>query len=141
MRKFILLALMLVVVKVYGQDTIPVQAKSDENSGIELKDGVDISKSGTMYSRSGKTYTEIYEVVTDSMVYRFGLEFRSADSSFVRKVPMQGYTREFYDMMKVTTKQVLENQENARKETIEFLNRYRTSPEVWLLFKIYGILE
>lgn len=141
MRKFVLLALMLVAVRMYGQDTIPAQARLDALSGIELKDGVDVSKSGIMYSHSGKTFTEIYEVVTDSMVYRFGLEFRSADSSFVRKVPMESYTREFYDIMKVTTEQALENQENARKETIEFLNRYRTSPEVWLLFKLHGLLK
>lgn len=134
-------ALMLVAVGVYGQDDIPAQAKLDKLSGIELKDGVAVSKSGVRYSYSGKTYTEIYDVVTDSMVYRFGLEFRSADSSFVRRVPMDGCVRSVYDMMKQTTEQAFRTQEENRKATIEFLNRYRTSPEVWFLFKLYGILK
>lgn len=138
MRKFILSALMLVSVGVYGQDDIPAQAKLDTRSGIELKDGVSIYKSGTRYS--GKTYTEIYEAVTDSVVYRFGLEFKS-DGTFVRRVPMENCDRKVYDMMHETTERVFAEQEERRKGTIEFLNRYRTSPEVWFLFKLYGILK
>lgn len=138
MRKFILSALILVSVGVYGQDDIPVQAKLDTRSGIEMKIPSFISKIGTRHS--GKTYTEIYEVVTDSVVYRFGLEFKS-DGAFVRRVPMENCDRKVYDMMHETTERVFAEQEELRKETIEFLNRYRTSPEVWFLFKVYGILK
>lgn len=137
MRKIILIALVLVSVGVYGQDTIPAQPKLDSLSGITLKEGVSISKSGTRYS--GKTYTEIYEVITDSIVYRFGMEFKS-DSTFIRRVPMDGCDRKVYDMMNGTTERVLSEQEKRRKETIEFINRYRTSYEVWMYFKILGIL-
>lgn len=138
MRKFILLALMLVAVGVYGQDDIPAQAKLAALSGIELPDGVSISKSGTRYSR--KTYTEIYDAVTDSIVYRFGLEFKY-DGTFVGRVPMENCDRKVYDMMRETTERMIAEQEELRKGTIEFLNRCRTSPEVWLLFKLYEVLK
>lgn len=138
MRKFILLTFMLVAVGVYGQDNMPTQPKLDSLSGIELKEGVYVSKSGTRLS--GKTYTDIYEVITDSIVYRFGLEFRY-DSTFLRRVPMENCDRKVYDMMKTTTERTILEQEKHRRETIEFLNSYRTSAEVWLLFKIYGILK
>ena len=94
-------------------------------------------RSDTRYS--GRTYTEIYEVITDSVVNRFGLEFRSADSTFVRRVPMDGITRELYDRMNSDVTSTVASQERLRKETIEFLNRYRTSYEVWLYFKVLGI--
>lgn len=138
MRKIILIALVLVSVGVYGQDTIPAQPKLDSLSGIALKEGVSIFKSGTRYS--GKTYTEIYEVITDSIVYRFGMEFKS-DSTFIKRVPMDSCDRKVYDMMNRTTEKVLSEQESNRKETIEFLNRYRTSYEVWLYFKLLGIIR
>lgn len=141
MRKIILSAIMLVSLGVHGQDAVPKQPKLDSVSGIELKDNTYVIKEGYRYSYSGKTYTEIYNVLTDSMVYRFGLEFRSSDSTFIRKVPMDGCVRNVYNMMKATTEWTLKNQETARKETVEFLNRYRTSPEVWFMFKIYGVLK
>lgn len=137
MRRIILIALVLISMGVYGQDTIPAQTKFGHLSGIALKEGVYISKSGTRYS--GKTYTEIYEVVTDSIVYRFGMEFKS-DSTFIRRVPMESCDRKVYDMMNGITKRVLSEQEKRRKNTIEFINRYRTSYEVWLYFKVLGIL-
>lgn len=125
---------------VYNGDTITINSLSDEKKDtIIIADGVNVHRSGTRYSHSGRTYTEIYEVITDSIVHRFGLEFRSADSSFVRKVPMEGTTRKLYDQMKSDMEFVLRNQERMRKETIEFINRYRTSPEVWLYFKLLGI--
>lgn len=83
---------------------------------------------------------EIYEVISDSLVRRFGMEFRSSDSTFVRKVPMEGCTRKVYDQMKSDVDFVIHNQEELRKETIEFINTYRTSYEVWYYFKCLGIL-
>lgn len=136
MKKIVFVMALLVSAVCYGQDKMPDKLEQDT---VTLKDGVHVHKAGICYSHSGRTYTEIYEVVTDSIVHRFGLEFRSADSSFVRKVPMTGYDRKFYDMMKRTTEQVLVEQEEREKETIEFINRYRTSPEVWLYFKLLGI--
>lgn len=138
MRKFILLTFMFVAAGMYGQDAMPAQPKVDSLSSIELKEGVSVSKSGTRYSK--KTYTDIYEIVTDSIVYRFGLEFRY-DSTLLRRVPMENCDRKVYDMMKVTTEKTILEQEKRRKETIEFFNRYRTSAEVWVLFKIYGLLK
>lgn len=133
MRKILTVVSLLASVICYGQDKLPDKPKQD----IPLKEGVYVHRSGTRYS--GKTYTEIYDVVTDSVVNRFGLEFRSADSSFVRKVSMEGTTRELYDRMKSDTDSIVCNQERMRKETIEFINRYRTSYEVWFYFKLLGI--
>lgn len=134
MRKILTVVVLLASVICYGQDKLPDKPKQD----IPLKEGVYVHRSGTRYS--GKTYTEIYDVITDSVVNRFGLEFRSADSSFVRKVPMEGTTRRLYDQMKSDADSIVNNQERMRKETIEFINRYRTSYEVWLYFKVLGIL-
>lgn len=134
MRKILTVVMLLVSVICYGQDKLPDKPKQD----IPLKEGVYVHRSGTRYS--SKTYTEIYDVITDSVVNRFGLEFRSADSSFVRKVPMEGTTRRLYDQMKSDADSIVNNQERMRKETIEFINRYRTSYEVWLYFKVLGIL-
>lgn len=133
MRKILTVVMLLASVICYGQDKLPDKPKQD----IPLKKGVYVHRSGTRYS--SKTYTEIYDVVTDSVVNRFGLEFRSADSSFVRKVPMEGTTRRLYDQMKSDADLIVNNQERMRKETIEFINRYRTSYEVWLYFKVLGI--
>ena len=134
MRKILTVVMLLASVICYGQDKLPDKPKQD----IPLKEGVYVHRSGTRYS--GKTYTEIYDVVTDSVINRFGLEFRSADSSFVRKVPMEGTIRRLYDQMKSDVDSIVNNQERMRKETIEFINRYRTSYEVWLYFKVLGIL-
>ena len=134
MRKILTVVMLLASVICYGQDKLPDKPKQE----IPLKEGVYVYRSGTRYS--GKTYTEIYDVVTDSVVNRFGLEFRSADSSFVRKVPMEGTTRRLYDQMKSDADSIVNNHERMRKETIEFINRYRTSYEVWLYFKVLGIL-
>ena len=138
MKKIIFVMALLVSVVCYGQDKVSDKPKQDTAT---LKEGVYVYRSGTRYSYSGKTYTEIYEVITDSIVHRFGLEFRSADSTFVRKVPMEGTIRALYDRMKADTEFVLRNQEPMRKATIEFINRYRTSYEVWLHFKLLGILR
>ena len=134
MRKILTVVMLLVSVICYGQDKLPDKPKQE----IPLKEGVYVHRSGTRYS--SKTYTEIYDVITDSVVNRFGLEFRSADSSFTRKVPMEGTTRRLYDQMKSDADSIVNNQERMRKETIEFINRYRTSYEVWLYFKVLGIL-
>lgn len=134
MRKILTVVMLLASVICYGQDKLPDKPKQD----IPLKEGVYVHRSGTRYS--GKTYTEIYDVLMDSVVNRFGLEFRSADSSFLRKVPMEGTTRRLYDRMKSDADSIVDNQERMRKETIEFINRYRISYEVWLYFKVLGIL-
>ena len=138
MKKIIFVMALLVSVVCYGQDKVPDKPKQDT---VALKEGVYVYRSGTRYSYSGKTYIEVYEVITDSIVYRFGMEFRSSDSTFVRKVPMEGTIRALYDRMKSDTEFVLRNQEPMRKATIEFINRYRTSYEVWLHFKLLGILR
>ena len=134
MRKILTVVMLLASVICYGQDKLPDKPKQE----IPLKEGVYVHRSGTRYS--SKTYTEIYDVITDSVVNRFGLEFRSADSSFIRKVLMEGTTRRLYDQMKSDVASIVNNQERMRKETIEFINRYRTSYEVWLYFKVLGIL-
>lgn len=133
--KKITVVMLLASVMCYGKDKLPDKSKQD----IQLKEGVYVHRSGTRYS--GKTYIEIYDVVTDSVVNRFGLEFRSADSSFVRKVPMEGITRRLYDQMKSDADSIVNNQERMRKETIDMINRYRTSPEVWLHFKLLEALD
>lgn len=138
MRKFIFIAMVIISIGAYGQDALPAPSKPDPLSGFELNENVSISKSGVRYS--GKTYTEIYDVVTDSVVYRFGMEFKY-DSTFIKRVPMDSCDRKVYDMMNRTTEKVLSEQESNRKETIEFLNRYRTSYEVWLYFKLLGIIR
>ena len=138
MRKFILAFLLLGALNVYGQDTIPAQPKIDRESGFELKDNVSIFKSGIIYG--SKTYTDIYDVVTDSIVHRFGLEFKY-DSTFVRRVPMQDVNRKLYDVMNTTTIKALSEQDSMQKETIDFLNRYKTSVEIWTLFKMYELLK
>lgn len=141
MRNLFLTTLLLTATGMYGQDTISVQPKMDRLSGIKIKDDVSVHKSGVRYSPLGKTYTEIYEVVTDSIVHRFGLEFRSSDSTFIRRVFMDDYNRAFYDMLRRGDEQVRREREKDRKATVDFLNRYNTSPEVWFLFMKYKILK
>lgn len=138
MRKFILMAFVLISLGACAQDTVSAKPKLDPLSEIVLEKGASISKYGVMGSPTGRTYTEIYEVVTDSIVYRFGMEFK-ADSTFVRLFPMQNCDRKFYDSMKRETERVLAEQDEMREETIEFINRYRTSYEVWKYFKLLGI--
>lgn len=139
MKKSIFAMALLVSTVCYGQDKMPDKPKSETPISVTLKEGAYVHRSGIRYS--GKTYTEIYDVITDSIVHRFGMEFRSADSTFVRKVPMEGTTREVYDRMKSDAEFVLHNQERMRKETIEFINRYGASYEVWFYFKMLNILE
>lgn len=129
--KRILIITSLATAICYGQE-FPNDVKSDT-----IKTEAYIHKSGIRYS--GKTYIEIYDVVTDSVVHRFGLEFCSADSSFIRKIPMEGTTRKFYDQMQSDSNFIINNQERLRKETIEIINRFNTSYEVWFYFKVLGI--
>lgn len=133
MKKIMTLMALLASAVCYGQDKLPDKIQQDT---VTLKEGVYVHRAGTRYS--GKTYTEIYEVITDSVVNRFGLEFRS-DSTFLRRVPMEGTTRKLYDRMKSDADFVASNQERLRKETIEAINSYRTSYEVWVYFKLLGI--
>ena len=125
--------MLLASVMCYGKDKLLDKSKQD----IQLKEGVYVHRSGTRYS--GKTYIEIYDVVTDSIVYGFGLEFKS-DSTFIRRVLLESCDRKVYDMMNGVTERVLSEQEKRRKETIEFINSYRASYEVWLYFKSLEIL-
>lgn len=138
MRNILTIVVLLASVICYGQGKLLDKLKQDT---VTLKDKVYVYRAGTRYSHSGNTYIEIYDVVTDSIVHRFGMEFRSSDSTFIRKVPMNGITRALYDRMKLETEFVLRNQERMRKETIEFINRYRASYEVWLYFKLLGIIR
>lgn len=132
MKRIILSLVLLVSVVCYGQDKLP-----GIQDTITLKEGTQVHRSATRYS--SKTYTEIYDVVTDSVVYHFGMEFRYSDSTFVRKVPMGQTPRELYDRMQAETDFILRNQEQMRKETVEFIDRFRTSYEVWRYFKLLGI--
>lgn len=127
MRAVVLAVALLAITLGYGQDKLP--------KDTAIKEGVYLHRAGTCYS--GKTYTEIYEVITDSVVNRFGVEFRYADSVFVRRFPMEGITRELYDRMKSDADFVVKNQEQLREETIDIVNRFRTSYEVWFYFKIF----
>lgn len=145
MKRITTLMALFISVMCYGQDKLPDKPKQDTSlvvvsNGVvledSLKEGVYVRRSGTVLGR--KTYTEIYEVVTDSIVNRFGLEFRY-DSTFVRRVHMDGINRKLWDRMNADIDFVLSNQERLRKETVEFLDRYRTSYEVWLYFKLLGI--
>lgn len=133
MKKIMIVMALLASAVCYGQDKLPDKIQQDT---VALKEGVYVHRAGTRYSR--KTYTEIYEVITDSVVNIFGLEFRS-DSTFLRRVPMEGTTRKLYDRMKSDADFVASNQERLRKETIEAINSYRTSYEVWVYFKLLGI--
>ena len=133
MKKIMIVMALLASAVCYGQDKLPDKIQQDT---VALKEGVYVHRAGTRYSR--KTYTEIYEVITDSVVNRFGLEFRS-DSTFLRRVPMEGTTRKLYDRMKSDADFVASNQERLHKETIEVINSYRTSYEVWAYFKLLGI--
>lgn len=132
MKKIVFIMALMASSMCYGQDTIPRELVPE----TFLKEGVIIRRGGTTYT--SKTYTEIYEVITDSIVHRFGLEFRN-DSTFVRRVPMEGTNRKLYDRMQSDIQDMKAHQEQARKETIEFLNGYRASYPVWLYFKFLGI--
>lgn len=135
MKKIMIVMALLASAVCYGQDKLSDKIQQDT---VALKEGVYVHRAGIRYSR--KTYTEIYEVITDSVVNRFGLEFRS-DSIFLRRVPMEGTTRKLYDRMKSDADFVDSNQERLRKETIEVINSYRTSYEVWAYFKLLGIFR
>lgn len=124
MKRFIAFGLLLFSIVSYGQSP-------------EVMDAY-IRRAGTRYSHSGRTYTEIYEVLTDSIVYSFGMEFRSADSSFVRKVPMESCSRKTYDMMQKNTEEAISKQEEMRKETLKFLDETAASYEVWKCFQFMG---
>ena len=56
---------LVISVTLKGQNTIPKRAKQNCRK-VELKDGVDVHHAGTEYTRN--TYTEIYEILTDSIV-------------------------------------------------------------------------
>lgn len=124
MRKISFVALLMASVVCYGQDELP------NKPGIPirnfLRENVFIHKSVNHYS--GKTYTEVYEIITDSVVSRFGMEFLY-DSTFVRRVPMKRIQRKLYDRMRggITSS----DKEHLRKETIGFINRYSSLYEIW----------
>lgn len=135
MRK-IIFTVLLATVNCFAQDSLPNRAKHDI---VTPKGDSYIHRAGTRYTRS--TYTEVYEVLTDSIVYRFGLMFRSADSSFIKRVPLDGTVRTLYDRMQADTEFILKNQERLREETIKTLNRHRTSPKVWWQFMLLDIFD
>lgn len=130
---------MFISLSAYPQNESPEKFKQDTT--LTLCEGVNVCRAGTQYPRSGKTYVEIYEVLTDSLVMRFGMEFRISDSTFIRKVPMSSVDRKFYDQLKAETESIIRNQESYRKKTIEFINSNRASYEVWSYFKLLGIIE
>ena len=136
MRKLFITLAMVVSVSLMGQDVMPQKARQDKK--IVLKDDVNVHRAGTEYTKN--TYTEIYEVLTDSMVYRFGMVY-SKDSIFIKREQRDGINRKFYDQMQRDIQETIANQERHRKETEEFLNSYRASYEVWSYFKLLGILK
>lgn len=137
MRKIFVMLALVISATLKGQNTIPKKAEQDCRK-VELKDGVNVLHAGTSYTRN--TYTEIYEILTDSIVYRFGLVY-SKDSTFIRREQREGTVRKLYDQMKRIDAYVERNQERHRKETEEFVNFHRASYEVWSYFKLLGILK
>lgn len=137
MRKIFVILALVISVAVNGQDAMPKRAKQ-ECRKVELKDGVDVHHVGTEHTRN--TYTEIYEILTDSIVYRFGLVY-SKDSTFIKREQRDGTVRKLYDQMKRIDDYVERSQEQRRNETEEFINSYRASYEVWSYFKLLGILK
>lgn len=137
MRKIFFMLALAISVAVNGQDIMPKRAKQDCRK-VELKDGVDVHHVGTEHTRN--TYTEIYEILTDSIVYRFGLVY-SEDSTFIKREQRDGTIRKLYDQMKRIDTYVERSQEQRRNETEEFVNSYRASYEVWSYFKLLGILK
>ena len=137
MRKIFVMLALVISVTLKGQNTIPKRAKQNCRK-VELKDGVDVHHAGTEYTRN--TYTEIYEILTDSIVYRFGLVY-SNDSTFIKREQRDGTVRKLYNQMKRIDAYVERSQEQRRKETEEFVNFYRASYEVWSYFKLLGILK
>ena len=137
MRKIFVMLALVISATLKGQNTIPKRAEQDCRK-VELKDGVNVLHAGTAYTRN--TYTEIYEILTDSIVYRFGLVY-SKDSTFIKREQREGTVRKLYDQMKRIDAYVERNQERHRKETEEFVNFHRASYEVWSYFKLLGILK
>ena len=136
MKRIVFVFIVMVSAVCYCQEPL---GKSEQCDSTLLNKEACIIKEGGYGTSS--TYTEIYMVVTDSIVYRFGLKFRSSDSSFIKKVPMEPYSRRFYDQMQAANERAKRTQEQRRKETIEFINGYRSSPEVWLQFQILEALD
>lgn len=136
MRNIFTILFMLVPLISMGQDALPQKAKPDGR--ITLKDGVNVHRAGTEYTKN--TYTELYEILTDSVVYRFGMVY-TKDSTFIKREQRDGTTRSFYDQMKRIDKYVEQRQERYRKETVEFLNSYRVSYEIWYYFNLLKILR
>ena len=136
MRKLFIILAMIISVSVIGQDVMPQKAKQDRK--VSLKDDVSVHRAGTEYTKN--TYTEVYEILTDSIVYRFGLVY-SKDSTFIKREQRDGTIRKLYDQMKCIDAHVERSQEQRRKETEEFINSYRASYEVWYYFKLLGILK
>lgn len=137
MRKIFILLAFTISVSLNGQDIFPERAKQEFRK-VELKEGVNVHHVGTEYTRN--TYTEIYEILTDSIVYRFGLVY-SKDSTFIKREQRDGTIRKLYDQMKYIDAYVERSQEQRRKETEEFVNSYRASYEVWSYFKLLGVLK
>lgn len=136
MRKLFIIILVGMSMMCMAQDKIPTKAKHDVR--VSIKDGVNIHRSGTEYH--GDTYTEVYEVITDSIVHRFGMVF-TKDSAFIKREQRDGIIRSFYDEMQRNDKWVMENKDAWQKETEDFIQSYRASYEVWCYFKLLGILR
>lgn len=137
MRKIFILLAFAISASLHGQDIFPERAKQ-ECRKVELKEGVNVHHVGTEYTRN--TYTKVYEILTDSIVYRFGLVY-SKDSTFIKREQREGTVRKLYDQMKRIDAYVERSQEQRRKETEEFVNSYRASYEVWSYFKLLGVLK
>lgn len=136
MRKLFIIILVGTSMLCLAQDKIPTKAKYDVS--VSIKDGVNIHRSGTEYH--GDTYTEVYEVITDSIVHRFGMVF-TKDSTFIKREQRDGIIRSFYDEMQHNDKWVMDNKDTWQKETEYFIKSYRESYEVWWYFKLLGILK
>ena len=134
MRKIFFMLALVISVAVNGQDTMPKRAKQDCRK-VEFKDGVDVHHVGTENTRN--TYTEIYEILTDSIVYRFGLVY-SKDSTFIKREQRDGTVRKLYDQMKRIDAYVERSQEQRRNETAEFVNSYKSLVSFGISVKAKG---
>lgn len=136
MRKLFITILVGMSTMCMAQDKIAAKAKHDVR--VSIKDEANIHRSGTEYH--GDTYTEVYEVITDSVVHRFGMVFTN-DSTFIKCEQRDGITRSLYDEMERLDKWVMKNKDSWQKETEDFIQSYRASYEVWCYFKLIGILK
>jgi len=85
--------------------------------------------------------TEYWMAVTDSIVYRFELVYDTESGELIRKIQKDGRTRAMFDRMNRDKEWILAHQEELRQQTIEAVNRWRSSPQVWMMFHIFNLID